>query len=252
MRALVTRPTGKGEALTEALKALIDGAYHQAVIDIVAGPDGDKVKAAVVAPAPDMLIFVSGFAVEYFVQQPKVGDWLENNMMQVFAVGQSTAMRLQHHADIAVNTPSLETSEGLLQLDALQSEQLKGKKVVIIRGVGGRELLRQQLQSRGAAVEYWQLYQRHAKTGHGQQWLNQWQSWQIDTVVITSVDILTTIVENLPPCSQSWWQSLRWVVASDRIGQQAVSLGINPSQIYDAKGAADSAILAQVKRIIEK
>ncbi|MCJ8272700.1 MAG: hypothetical protein MJK04_25305 [Psychrosphaera sp.] len=89
-------------------------------------------------------------------------------------------------------------------------------------------------------------------TGLGDKWFVQWQSAQINCIVVTSVAILTTIFEQLPDKARDWLTSRYWIVASDRIGAKARALGINYTQIHDAKGASNEAVLAQLTGIIEK
>ena len=216
-----------------------------------------------IAPAPDMthlsglmaekpanlLIFVSGFAVDYFIERVKDPAVVVNS--KLFAVGSATAAKLRQWTTQTVYTPAIETSEGLLALPQLQVEQVEEKNIVIVRGVGGRELLAEALQSRGACCRYWQLYQRVPVVEHSEEWFDQWKSQQINCIVITSVAILTTLLASLPPAAMLWLSEIQWVVASERIGEKVKAAGIAPQQIVNANGAGDEAILAQVKRLIE-
>jgi uroporphyrinogen-III synthase len=251
MNILVTRPKGKGESLVCLLDDVAGSVHYQPVIEIKPGPDLPKVVEQLNTQAIDMLVFVSGFAVEHFISVVKA-PLLNNSKAVVFAVGQATADKLRSFTTKTVISPQLETSEGLLALPNFQTDQISGKHIVIVRGVGGRELLAQTLQSQGGILRYWQLYQRLPMTNEGPNWYEQWQLKQIDCIVITSVEILTTIFDSLPTSAHAWLVSRKWIVASHRIGEKAQRLGITPSQIYDAKGAGDIAVLAQVKCLIEK
>lgn len=253
MRVLLTRPQGKGDQLAQLLTPVVDFVAQQSVIEIKAGPDMSEI-AAKCQQMPDILLFVSTNAVAFL--QHAIGDNipLSTQLAQhcVFiAVGHTTAKALQSWLKVDVLTPAIETSEGVLQLEQVQQEAIAGKRVVIVRGVGGRKLLAQQLSKRQAKVSYWQMYQRQAIENQGMLWWQQWQQWQIDTIVVTSVAIATAIVEGLPKQAKSWWSQLCWVCASQRIVDALAQFGVNKNLIYDAKGANNEALLRQIKIIIE-
>lgn len=251
MRVLLTRPQGKSEVLAQQLAPLVDFVAKQSVIEISDGPDFTNIKRCL-DDKPEVLIFVSLNAVDY-LQKAVVGLDANSalNHCQLFAVGQSTANALNNWLKRPVATPKVETSEGLLQVEGLQKDAICGKQVAIVRGVGGRELLAEQLKVNGAKVNYWQVYQRQAIKGCGDNWLQQWQTWQIDTIVVTSVAIVEAIVEALPLSAKPWWQQLRWICASVRIAEVIEHLDVPKKQIYVANGANNLAILQQIKTIDE-
>ncbi|WP_438895058.1 uroporphyrinogen-III synthase, partial [Bacillus cereus group sp. BC243] len=75
-----------------------------------------------------------------------------------FAIGRSTALALHTVSGSDVRYPlDRETSEVLLQLPELQT--LIGKRALILRGNGGRELLGETLRERGADVTFCECYQ---------------------------------------------------------------------------------------------
>jgi uroporphyrinogen-III synthase len=77
---------------------------------------------------------------------------------QVFAVGPGTARALQAHGLDSIITPDGQDSEALLALPQLAD--VAGKRVVIVRGVGGRALLADTLRARGAQVDFMECYRR--------------------------------------------------------------------------------------------
>lgn len=261
MNVLVTRPRGKGESLVQLLRPLVSSVHYQPMLEIQPGPDFDALPELLTRSQAeqviDMLIFVSGSAVDYFTSRVAASSL--SGSVSIVAVGAATAAKLQQWTSQPVITPEVETSEGLLALSLLQPDQISGKSIVIVRGVGGRELLSEQLQSRGAKTFYWQLYQRVAVTDKQGVWLAQWQSQQIDCIVITSVAILTALLKSLPTTALPWLCQITWLVASDRIAQalkqqlrkQVRQKGIPPTQIINVNGAGDQAVLTQVKRLIE-
>ena len=107
-------------------------------------------------------IFVSQNAVDFALQ------WLEDYWPQLpagieyFAVGETTAKYLQNYglpvSALTHATSGAMNSESLLQAEKLQ--QVKGEKIVIFRGCGGRGKMAEVLHERGAEVTFCELYQR--------------------------------------------------------------------------------------------
>ncbi|MGP8846919.1 uroporphyrinogen-III synthase, partial [Enterobacter hormaechei] len=81
-----------------------------------------------------------------------------------------------------------EISEVLLQLPELQN--IAGKRALILRGNGGRELIGETLTARGADVDFCECYQRSAKYYDGAEEAMRWQSRGVTTVVVTSGEML--------------------------------------------------------------
>lgn len=105
----------------------------------------------------DQIIFISRNAVvfglpmleAYWPQWPLNLRWL--------AVGSGTAAVLKS-LNVDANYPDLASSEGLLALPQLT--EVNHQKILIVRGVGGRETLRTELLKRGAEVDYLEVYER--------------------------------------------------------------------------------------------
>jgi uroporphyrinogen-III synthase len=55
-------------------------------------------------------------------------------------------------------------SESVLALPAFQAPAVAGRRVLILRGDGGRDLLGDTLRARGAEVEYLTCYHRNGPT----------------------------------------------------------------------------------------
>ena len=74
------------------------------------------------------------------------------------AVGRATERSLQQRGVPVVARPESADSEGLLALPALQD--VTGQRVLLVKGAGGRDLLRTSLASRGATVCTLEVYRR--------------------------------------------------------------------------------------------
>ena len=79
--------------------------------------------------------------------------------LQVATVGGASVRALERFGITGVVAPQGRyDSESLLDLPALAA--VNGRRVVIFRGEGGRELLGETLRARGAVVEYAECYRR--------------------------------------------------------------------------------------------
>lgn len=158
----LTRPEGTADELTQACAEHGIGVVQLPLMDIV--PFDDAGAAARMVMNLDQyshVIFISANAVrygmalieQYWPQLPVGVQWL--------AIGTATAKALQRHDVQVVAADGAMNSEALLSQDTLQAgEQLQ--RVLIMRGVGGREHLAEVLRQRGAHVNYCELYQRTA------------------------------------------------------------------------------------------
>ena len=150
---LATRPADQNAPLIDAIAAA--GGTPLAAPMIVVAPAADAAQAerqAQAGAAADSFIFVSRNAADFGVPLlAAAGVTLATK--PVFAVGLGTAAALAAHAVGEVETPGREfSSEGLLRLEGLSEEAVDRRRVLIVRGVGGREVLGDTLRRRGATV----------------------------------------------------------------------------------------------------
>lgn len=137
----------------------------------------------------DLAVFVSPTAAAKVL--PRVGIWPQR--LRAAAVGGGTRRELERHGVTKVIAPSRGAdSEALLACAELR--QVAGKRVVIFRGEGGRELIADTLRSRGARVEYAECYRR-ARPGASRSWKED----EIDAVTVSSSQGLANLFEVLDP-----------------------------------------------------
>jgi uroporphyrinogen-III synthase len=104
------------------------------------------------------VIFISRNAIRHGMA------WIEDYWPQLpvglhwYAVGHSSARLLEEYGVRALTPESEMSSEGLLALPSLQ--HVGQQRVLIVRGEGGRSLLRESLEARGARVEDLVVYRR--------------------------------------------------------------------------------------------
>ena len=116
--------------------------------------------------------------------------------LEVAAIGPGSARELRRLGAGAVICPEQGyDSESLLALPELA--HVAGKRVVIFRGVGGRELLRETLLKRGATVEYAECYRRVRPEADTVPLIRAWDAGEVDGVVVTSSEGLRNFHEML-------------------------------------------------------
>lgn len=153
---LVTRPAGQAAALMHRLKQLGAEPLHFPALAIFPLRNDTLLATLASHDAFDLAIFVSPTAVEQGLaafNQP----WPAR--LTAAGVGGGTARALKAAGVSQILQPQDGAdSEHLLALPELQ--QLTGKRVLIVRGQGGRELLADTLAARGAEVHHAVCYRR--------------------------------------------------------------------------------------------
>lgn len=153
------RPDGQGLSLVNRLTE--DGAQVQQLPAIEISPltlSGEQRQKILDFDSYDAIIVISAHAANYLMMQLDQ-YWPQLPIAQRwFAIGNKTANVLSHF-DIEAKQPiSGIDSEALL--DHPDFTNIAGQKILIARGVGGRDTLFEVLESRGAQCAYLELYER--------------------------------------------------------------------------------------------
>jgi len=246
---LVTRPKPQGEALCQHLQAEGFDTVYLPAIEIQLLPDLSLLRQQIAQlDQYAWAIFVSRSAV--LTSQAIHEQWpqLPPNL-QIAAIGEGTAAALKQ-AGIVVNLypPAEWSSEGLLSLPALQN--LAGKKVAVFCGVGGRELLVNRLQERGAEVIRFISYQRCLPQIDMVPYRERLDQGQLDAMICTSFEGLANVQQLF---GQPTWLKLRkipLVLISERIMIQAKDFGFE--NCFLAKNASHEGITQALRMIRNK
>jgi uroporphyrinogen-III synthase len=156
---VVTRPHAAAEALAAPLAAEGARVWLLPALAIEEMPPTAALEKLLANLARfDMAIFVSANAVEKgLAAVRRHGAWPAN--LRVAAIGAATAEALRNSGLGPVISPAeRHDSEALLGLAPLQV--VNGQNIVVFRGEGGREHLKEALEARGARVEYAECYRR--------------------------------------------------------------------------------------------
>lgn len=200
LHLLVTRPQAQALPWAEKLVALGAKITCQPMLSIA--PVEDPVSKRLIASQVmrldeyQSIIFVSQNAVnaglawidEYWPQLP--------SGLTVLAIGSTTAALLEEklsHLDGSIISPKAAmNSEDLLALAALAS--VKGEKILIMRGKGGRSHLGDSLTKKGARIDYCELYHRVIPDTIDQQKISTFRNSPLTPVVVThSAETLTNL-----------------------------------------------------------
>ena len=233
---LVTRPAAQADELCEKIKAA--GGEAIAFPTIVIEP----VPAAATQQPYDWLIFISANAVNH-------GLALVNRHTgtRIAAIGKATAAALSAH-DVRVDAmpEKYAKTEALLAHPAFANVQTQS--VLIVKGVGGRELLHDELTQRGAQVTALEVYRRMqppVEAALVQQLEQRWSEGEIHIVTLTSVETLDNLTAMLTDTGRKLLQTTPYVTVSERIAEAAQANALK-GQCVLSRGADDDALVGAI------
>ncbi len=195
-KIIVTRPRGQADGLSALIRAAGGEALEFPVIEIRPLADeapffgfADRLESF------DVAIFVSRNAVQRGLEllRKRRGSKPWPARLRVATVGQGSRTALEENGFAGVIAPAAQSdSEGLLAMPEMAD--VRGKRVAILRGDAGRELLGEDLGKRGAVVEYAACYRR-VRPEPGDLAL----AWArgVDAVTVSSSEGLANFVEML-------------------------------------------------------
>lgn len=246
IRALITRPLVKGEQLARQIEAANGAALCCPFIDISAGQQFDKVSQLLENLQPnDYIIAISDNAVNYANTSLMLDNKTWPQQINYISVGPTTAQSWQKHGVNNAKIPATHDSEGVLKL--LKNVSVADKNIVILRGNGGRETMAEDLTKRTANVTYCEVYQRTAPNYDPEVLINKWQQFAINSVIITSGEILGNLIKTIPDTALPWILNLHFIVPSQRIAALAHGLGI--THVTIASGASNNSLFNAVKQL---
>ena len=223
---LVTRPKHQADNLCELISANGGQAIAFPTIEIqaVANPV-DSLTSSKALSEYDFAVFVSRNAVrvgfDQFLSRLSLPEHIK-----IIAIGAGTAEALSEMNITAVLHPGKQAdSEALLQLPEMQKEKISGKKILIVRGVGGREYLADNLIDRGALVDYAEVYKRCLPESGSKDSHKIWQDIRPNAAIITSNDGLKNLLRLTLETDKAQLFSTPLVLMSARSDNLAKQLG---------------------------
>ncbi len=244
---LVTRPAEQAEPFCQALEEHGARVLRFPVLEILAPSDPTNLRATLESlDTFDIAVFISPNAVQR-VMNLALADRSWPAGTAIAAIGNRTAQELKGFgcpADIA--PPRRFDSEALLALPAMQD--VAGKRIVIFRGDGGRELLGDTLRERGAEVTFAEAYRRGRPEGDTGELMYAFSRGEVDVITITSGEGLRNLYEVVGKLGRMWLRKTPLVVGSGRIAEVAAELGFK-APVETAEDPTDVAMLAALQRL---
>ncbi len=253
LRVLVTRPQGRADALIDAITAHGGSATHIPLIAVI--PLDEKYDAQireatlqrlqalenyrrVIAISVNALHFGMPWIKQFWPALPSHIAW--------YGIGAATIAAFADYgiaAQGAQRSAQTMTSEALLATDDLQ--QLHGERILILRGVGGREQLATVLRERGAQVDYAECYRRSEPQLNATQ-LAQLQGMQFDAISVNSEETLRNLWQCLQPAARQLASQRTLIAPSERVAAAAKQLGFTR-----AIAAGNAGTLATMNALLE-
>jgi uroporphyrinogen-III synthase len=156
-----------------------------------------------------------------------------------YATGPGTAAALTAVgvADVRIPQTSFD-SEGLLALDALSD--IRGKRIAVFRGEGGRGHLGETLRERGALVDYIDCYRRAPPSSGAGGLIEALRERRVHALTLTSAEGLDNLCALLQPPEREMLARVPAFVPHPRIAVHARSLGFTAT----STGTGDAGLIA--------
>lgn len=247
LRVVLTRPVADALSLAQAIEC--DGGEVLHFPTLVAEPLSDP------EPAVDIVrrlshfefaVFVSKNAARFGVAMIQAHGGFPTGM-RIVAVGPGTARTLvQLGCPQPLYPREQHDTQGLLAMRELQRAELTGRQVAIFRGQGGLETLAEQLRTRGAKVEYAELYRRARPTVDAHRISELRRRGVVDLIVVTSSDAMVNLFAMVGKYDERWLTGCQFLVPSTRVATAAQESGVRLRPLVSA-GVCDNAFMRQIR-----
>ena len=250
LRVLVTRPEARADALIAAITARGDEAVHIPMLAVV--PLDEQRDATICAATIRRIRQLDKYhrVIAISINALHFGmPWIEQFWPRVppqiiwYGIGAATIAAFAEYGITARGGGATATetmnSEALLASPDLQHP--RGERILILRGVGGREQLAAVLRERGAQVDYAECYRRIEPALDAEQ-RAQLQAMAFDAICVNSNETLRNLWQCLQPAAQQLACSRTLIAPSARVAEVARKLGF--ARIITADNAGTEATLA--------
>ena len=162
------------------------------------------------------IIFISTNAVHFFVERFKSLEIKLPDHIIFSSIGPTTQEALENEFNINVYCPEKKYDSKHLIKNKIFNN-LQDKKVLIIRGKGGREVLKDMLEEKGAEVHYGECYIRNYLPINLNKLQNEAKNYNSIFLIISSYESATHFLTQNSTHSWAWLQSVNIIVNHPRI-----------------------------------
>jgi uroporphyrinogen-III synthase len=242
---LVTRPELQAMPLCRLLEAQGASTQRLAAVEIKALGDRRALAAQLGSLENfDVIIFTSANAVRFgasFLEQKRD--------LTLAAIGPATARALnQAGYRVAIQPGESVDTEGLLKHPRL--EHVAGHRILMIKGVDGRQVLQQELARRGAMVVSADVYER-ARAIPGAAALaavhQRFAAGEMHVITATSLEVGRNLLDMATPELRGEFERVHWLVPGERIAAGLRELGMQ-APLLQAQSAEDQDLVTALIR----
>ena len=242
LKVVVTRPAHQAETQCAQIEAAGGKAVRFPVLEILEPTDSKPLLELIDRLEDfDIAVFISPNAVRKAMNLIRSRREFPEST-KIAAIGRKSAQELKsfgRQADIYPNKRF--DSEALLALPEMQA--VAGKRVVIFRGDGGREVLADTLKARGAEVEYGNAYRRGRPDTDNGEILYLWSRNELDAILVTSAEGLRNLFDMVGKLGQMWLRNTQLVVGGESMLETSHELGFKVEPVV-AADPSDEAMMA--------
>lgn len=222
LRVLNTRPINDAKELSEQINLAGGLAFELPIISIYPSnldwlekiSDLNKIK---------QIIFISKNAVRYFFAGLATAKLELPKDTLITCIGPGTAELLTKYKNKANYVPDINNSEHLLQLENFTN--VLNQNILLVKGIGGRNVIQEGLKTRGANLTVVDVYVRKSPEISPKIIDKIWQEDSIDIIIYTSKQAMLNIIEIFPESAKTWLLSKPSIVISERLVEHAKKLG---------------------------
>ena len=219
----ITRPTDQAKKLSALIEQAGGTPILFPLIEITPLQDYSRFEAVISEiESYDWAIFISSNAVQNGMPRlVKVG--IPTNL-KFAAIGPVTATELKSFGVKEVLMPNERfDSESLLTLPEMTD--VTGKKILIVRGIGGRDVLAETLKARGAIVTFAECYQRKNPQTNCDLLASLYKEKKLHGIVVTSSEAMRHLLDLAG--SSDWLHNVTLFVNHARIAELPLQMGLN-------------------------